>query len=256
MYSRRGLCALLWGAHMKSFDQFAALLDCGMEDVWSKAVFKLGKDFGYEHVLIALVPNRQIALEKAFIHSNYPPQWRAIYDSRKLIYIDPMVQHCWTHSTPLVWGPGIFTSRQQLEMYEEACNYGLCSGITLPFHGAGSEVGMLCFVDDLSRRRPSRMELAELPELSLMRDFVFESSLRFVNPGLHAAHLPSITPREMECLKWCAEGKSSWDIAHILHCSEAVVNFHFGNLRRKFNTTSRRQAVVKAIRYGLIHPSA
>jgi LuxR family quorum-sensing transcriptional regulator LasR len=115
-------------------------------------------------------------------------------------------------------------------------------------------MGMLCYVNDLPRRRPRSTESVELPELTLMRDFVFESSLRFVNPALHAEKLPSLTPREMECLKWCAEGKSSWDIAHILHCSEAVVNFHFGNLRRKFNTTSRRQAVVKAIRFGLIYP--
>jgi LuxR family quorum-sensing transcriptional regulator LasR len=239
---------------MKSFNHFAALLDCGAEDEWIKAVFKLGRDLGYEHMLFALVPNRHTALEKAHIHSNYPPQWRDIYDSKKLVYIDPTVKHCLAHSTPLVWEPGIFTSRQQVEMYEEACSYGLRSGISFPIHGAGSEVGMLCYVNDRSSSRPRSMELAELSELSLMRDFVFESSLRYVNPGLHAEPVPSVTPREMECLKWCAEGKSSWDIAHILHCSEAVVNFHFSNLRRKFNTTSRRQAVVKAIRYGLIYP--
>ncbi len=240
---------------MKSFDRFAALFDCGSEDSWSKAVFKLAKDLGFEHVLFTLVPNRQTALEKAFIRSNYPPQWCGIYDSKKLIYLDPTFQHCLSHSTPLVWGPDIFTSKQQMEMYEEACSYGLCSGITLPIHGADSEVGMISFVSGRNSRKTQSRAPAELSDLSLMRDFVFESSLRFINPDLHAIRLPAITPREMECLKWCAEGKSSWDIAHILRCSEAVVNFHFGNLRRKFNTTSRRQAVVKAIRFGMIHPS-
>ncbi len=239
---------------MKSFDHFAALLDCGGEDVWSKAVFKLGSDLGYKHILFSVVPNRQTPLENAIIRSNYPVQWRAIYDSRKLVYIDPTVRHCLTHSTPLIWAADIFTTRPQMEMYEEACSYGLRSGITLPFHGAFSEMGMLCFVSDQLNGRARDRELGDLSELCLMRDFVFESCLRFVNPELRLAHVPALTPRETECLKWCAEGKSSWDIAHILHCSEAVVNFHFGNLRRKFNTTSRRQAVVKAIRLGMIYP--
>jgi DNA-binding CsgD family transcriptional regulator len=61
-----------------------------------------------------------------------------------------------------------------------------------------------------------------------------------------------LTPKEMECLKFCAAGKSSLDIARILNCSEAAVNFHFTNIRRKFNTTSRHQSVVKAIQMGLI----
>ena len=65
----------------------------------------------------------------------------------------------------------------------------------------------------------------------------------------------SITRRELECLKWSAAGKSSWEIGQILNCSEATVNFHFSNLRRKFNTSTRQQAVIKAISMGLIHPT-
>ncbi len=239
---------------MKSFDHIVTLLDCDREDEWSKAVFKLGNDLGYKYVLFAVVPNRHTPLEKAFICSNYPTQWRAIYDSKKLVHIDPTVKHCLKHSTPLIWEADIFRTKQQMEMYEEACSFGLHSGITLPFHGASSEVGMLCFVSDRHGRGVCSRELSELSALSLMRDLVFESSLRFVNPEVNEAKMPVLTPRELECLKWCAEGKSSWDIAHILHCSEAVINFHFGNLRRKFDTTSRRQAVVKAIRLGMIFP--
>jgi LuxR family quorum-sensing transcriptional regulator LasR len=93
-----------------------------------------------------------------------------------------------------------------------------------------------------------------LPSLALMRDFAFESLPNLAQPLSDASWSPHLTRREIECLKWCAQGKSSWDISQILRRSEAVVNFHFNNLRKKFNTTSRRHAVVKAIRLGLIHP--
>ena len=64
-----------------------------------------------------------------------------------------------------------------------------------------------------------------------------------------------MTRCEIDFLKWSAVGKTSWETAKILMCTEATVNFHFSNIRRKMNVTSRRQAVVKAIRLGMINPA-
>jgi LuxR family quorum-sensing transcriptional regulator LasR len=77
-------------------------------------------------------------------------------------------------------------------------------------------------------------------------------SVSFMKFALLHEELADISNRELECLKWCAEGKSSWEIGKILNCSEATVNFHFVNIRRKFSSNSRQQAVIKAIRLGLI----
>jgi LuxR family quorum-sensing system transcriptional regulator CciR len=61
-----------------------------------------------------------------------------------------------------------------------------------------------------------------------------------------------LSARERDCLRWTAEGKSSWDIGMILKISENTVNFHLKNAMRKFGTTSRTVAVVQAIRLNLI----
>lgn len=240
---------------MKSIERFAALLGCGTEAAWRESIFQLGRDFGYEQTLLAVLPDRNIPLKNAFLRSNYSPQWRTIYDTTELVHIDPTVTHCVTRSTPLLWEPGIFSSKQQQEMYEEASKHGLRSGLTLPFHGANGELGILCFSSDTKPGKLFQREaLHSMPALSLLRDFAFESSLRFAQPPT-CEPPPSVTRRELECLKWSAVGKSSWETAQILSCSEAAVNFHFGNLRRKFNATSRRQVLVKAIYLGLIHPT-
>jgi len=65
---------------------------------------------------------------------------------------------------------------------------------------------------------------------------------------------PQLTPRERECLNWTARGKSTWEISHILSCSEAAVNFHVKNIRAKFGVNSRRAAAVIAAQLGLIDP--
>lgn len=63
-----------------------------------------------------------------------------------------------------------------------------------------------------------------------------------------------LTPRELECLQWCALGKTTWEIGQLLDISEAAVNFHMTNIRTKCGVTSRRQAATKAIQLGLIRP--
>lgn len=60
-----------------------------------------------------------------------------------------------------------------------------------------------------------------------------------------------LTPRELECLIWSADGKTSWEISEILAVSERTVNAHLGRAIRKLGVVSRTQAVAEAIRRGL-----
>ena len=241
----------------KSIEQFTDLIACDSEEVWRDLIFKIGKELGYERTLLAILPDRNtpVEVEYAFLHTNYSIDWLSKYDSLKLNQVDPVVRHCANKSTPLIWTPDIFSAIRQKEMYEEACGHGLRSGVTLPIHGSCGEMGILCFVNGNKPGKKFQKETCHvLPELSYLRDVIFETSLPFMKPSQLLQELPHLTPRELECLKWCAAGKSSWDIAQILHCSEAAVNFHFANLRRKFCVKSRQQVVVKAITQGLIAP--
>ncbi|APC14455.1 helix-turn-helix transcriptional regulator [Pseudomonas frederiksbergensis] len=65
----------------------------------------------------------------------------------------------------------------------------------------------------------------------------------------------TLTAREKEVLTWGVAGKSSWEIAQICSCSEAGVNYHFCNIRRKFGVRSRWAAMAKALEQGLIQSS-
>ncbi len=113
---------------------------------------------------------------------------------------------------------------------------------------------MLCFVNDSNPNDKFWQHIdTALPNLVLMRDLVIDTSQRHLSA--HAQTLiPKLTPRERECLKWTALGKSTWEISHILNCSEAVVNFHMKNIRAKFGVNSRRAAAVIATQLGLIDP--
>ncbi|WP_085716680.1 helix-turn-helix domain-containing protein [Pseudomonas sp. B28(2017)] len=78
-------------------------------------------------------------------------------------------------------------------------------------------------------------------------------SLARVAPGEEkSTPTAKLTAKETQILMWCFKGKTSWEIARIENCTESTVNFHFANIRRKFDVSSRTGALLKAIESGAI----
>lgn len=61
-----------------------------------------------------------------------------------------------------------------------------------------------------------------------------------------------ISARELECLKWIAEGKTAWEAGVILGISERTVRFHLNAAREKLDCLTTTQAVAKAVAQQLI----
>ncbi len=235
-----------------NLELFHSLANVSTEEEWSKEIFSLAAKLGFEQTLFALLKTKNEPLENAYIVSNYSKAWRETYDQQNLGYVDPTVAHTLNHSVPLLWTPEPFKKKNEKEFFEEASSYGLKTGIILPIHGFNGEFGMFSFSSERLANIKSQTEIENvLPDLALLRDYVFETSLRFLKktPAKVAFHL---TPRELEILKWMKISKSSWEIGKILSCSEATVNFHIANIRNKFKVHNRQQAVIKAIQLGLL----
>lgn len=236
---------------MVEMGHLTQLLGCKDEAAWRDALFSLAKRQGFDQVLYGVVGSRQEKLESAFLQSNYSSSWRNRYDADRLHYVDPTVTHCLSSAVPIVWEPDTFDGPRQREFYEEACGHGIRSGITFPIHGPNGEFGVVSFASDALPDPHDTMQA--MASLSLIRDYAFESSLKFVRPQ-QAQDRPRLTRRELEVLNWVMVGKSSWEISKITNCSEATVNFHIGNVRQKFGVSTRQQALVKAIGMGILTP--
>jgi DNA-binding CsgD family transcriptional regulator len=61
-----------------------------------------------------------------------------------------------------------------------------------------------------------------------------------------------LSARELECLKWTAEGKTAWEASVILGISERTVRFHLNAAREKLQCATTTQAVAKAVRDSMI----
>jgi DNA-binding NarL/FixJ family response regulator len=70
--------------------------------------------------------------------------------------------------------------------------------------------------------------------------------------SMSAEITPSLTERELEVIKALSQGKSNKEIARDLEISEKTVRNHASNIYKKLHIFDRTQAVLYAIREGLV----
>ena len=60
------------------------LLDAPDEAAWFAAVARLADEWGFNQILLAMLPRPGIRLEDAYIRSTYSPSWRQAYTDQGL----------------------------------------------------------------------------------------------------------------------------------------------------------------------------
>ena len=124
---------------------------------------------------------------------------------------------------------------------------GLHSGITVPMHGSATDWAFLTFSSDV---RLAPRELVPLLLTATYFSHCLQSSIeRLQNVQLSSSPL---SEREIECLRWSAIGKTSWETSLILRISERTVNFHLQRAAAKLGVKGQRAAVARAIATGTI----
>lgn len=186
--------------------------------------------------------------------TNLPKRWCELYQERNYEEVDPIAIHCRARMTPILWwskrncddlpGYGVHTR----SFVSEARSFGMHSGASFPLHGINGSWGVLTlsYQRDLDETKP-RLEQS-VPYIQLLSAYVFEAAGRAIGPQQNLDD-QGVTRREMECLLWCSEGKTSWEIAKILGISERTVHFHMQNASRKLGASNRSHAVRLALRH-------
>lgn len=79
----------------------------------------------------------------------------------------------------------------------------------------------------------------------------------FIDPSVATSFLRGqttdlVTAREADVLKHLAHGSSNKEIANVLNISEETVKSHVGSLLSKLHVENRAQAIVQALKLGLV----
>lgn len=165
---------------------------------------------------------------------------------------DPMVQKLGDAVVP-------FTVRQAVDefsaapgerrrIWRQVVEAGLGHGLVVPLRGTVVFPNHVTFWAE--SERVLQETLRNHRHLALLLAVYFHGAARrlvTLQPPLEP-----LSEREIDCLGWSAQGKSTWDIARILEISERTVKFHLSNATRKLRATNRTEAVARAIALGIV----
>jgi DNA-binding CsgD family transcriptional regulator len=163
---------------------------------------------------------------------------------------EDLVQHTRVSSLPCWWSSDArSTSARTLESLDWAGKISPLvpdsSGIAFPVYAERGQCGLVIFYGaDIS------LPPEQLHEIHA-RCFALFSAVAVMRPG-DSGKVPSISKRELECLKLTANGFTSEDIAKLLKLSVHTANQYLTNTTQKLNAVNRMHAVAKALRMGLI----
>ena len=118
-------------------------------------------------------------------------------------------------------------------------------GIALPVYSPRGSTGVIAFFG--TDMVLSDASLARLHS----RCFALHDDLVRLRPD-DAGGAPSISPRELDCLKLTANGYTSDEIAIVLGLSVHTTNQYLTKATFKLNAVNRMHAVAKAMRLGLV----
>lgn len=182
--------------------------------------------------------------------SNYPNEFITKYENSHYPHKDPLISHCQLSIEPFRWDEHVFNQAPDLRKHMQSI--GLKYGWAQSVHDARGAVSIL----SIGRSQPSLTE-DEFNEKTAgilwLCNQLHSIMISQFSPVRHAPHSVSrLSTREVEVLKWTAEGKTASDIAMILSLTTRTVNFHISSAMQKMGASNKTSAVVIATKSGLL----
>lgn len=197
------------------------------------------------------------------VETNYSQEWVSRYLEQSYVTIDPVSLESKRTRLPFLWRPTlalpVYDRPLARLVFDEAAEFGLRDGLTVPIHTAAGISMVSMALDDPALAGPGAHRQRQILHLLAMH-YHLACERALVQPASQPSApqsqtpAPRLTPREREVLLWTAKGKTGWEIAQILRLTERTVVYHVENAKTKLGASSRSHAVVVALSLGLIDP--
>jgi len=206
------------------------------------------RHLGFEHCAYGLRKPFPFTRLETQMLSTYDEGWNRRYLEAGYLQVDPTVVHGMHSLHPVVWSDRLF--RRAPQMWEEAQSFGLRVGWAQSVFDADGRVGMLSLA-----RSSGRLSEAERRAHDPLLKWLVNTAHCALSQYLGRSPLSEMEPltsRQLEVMRWTADGKTSEEIAMILGLSTPTVNFHIKNAIAKLRANNKNSAVARSSRLGIL----
>lgn len=200
-------------------------------------------------VLVSAAPGQDPTVVSV---GNTPESFKEASHNSSDIKRDPVIRRLKSLSVPFIYDQDLYVDEGAADLWEQQAAYGYRTGIAVALHLPGHKHFLLGVNREEALPREDERLTRMLADLQFLAVHAQDAAQRLLVPPDTELDSPHLTPRELDILRLTRDGKSAWVAGQILGISEHTVNFHLRNIQRKLNTTSKHQAVLVAMRHGLI----
>lgn len=186
-----------------------------------------------------------------FYFNNWPKDWLDLYLERGFFDVDPMVFETRRRMTPFLWsemGDARSFTVEGRQVIDAGKAYGWSEVMGVPIHGPAGYQGLV----SMASLNPVSMGATERALLHTMALAVHDRAHASIGHGESTRPPINLTPREMECMRWVAAGKTDAEIGIILGVATATAHYHVEQVKKKAGTRSRSEAVALLVLEGTI----
>jgi DNA-binding CsgD family transcriptional regulator len=231
---------------------FTEVLSSRDRDEFRGEIVAFTRRLGFQTVSATVVIDHMLGEAEFITVDNTPNAYKEHFQNFENGRRDPVMQHCKRQSVPIVWNQATYVHQGLGEKWEEQARFGYSNGIALALH---MPEGRHFFLG-VERDQPVTTNPGELTrvvaDLQLFAVHAQDAALRILTPASIEPGAPALTPRELETLRWTMEGKTAWEVGNVLGITERTAALHVNNATHKLGCANKHQAVLKAIRLGLI----
>jgi len=232
---------------------YAEVLEARTRDEFRHEVVRFTQRLGFQTVSALTVIDRAPGRSEFIAVDNTPPGFAEVYANPSLGRRDPVMQHCRRQTVPIIWNQQTYLSHDAGELWEQQARFGYRTGIAMALHMPEGRH----FILGVDRDRPLPDDRDELQrvvaDLQLFAVVAQDAAMRLLVPAPQQPERPALTPRELEALRWTMEGKTAWEVGAVMGITERTANLHVNSAAHKLGCANKHQAVLKALRLGLIH---
>ncbi len=231
---------------------YAAVLQARDRDEFLNEVVRFTQRLGFDTVSAVTMVEHGRGRSEVISVDNTPRAYAESYFDPSTARRDPVLRHCHRQSVPIIWDQDTYVENGVGDIWEHQASFGYRTGIAMALHMPEGKH----FVLGVDRDRPLPSDPEELQrtvaDLQLFAVHAQEAAIRLLVPPALQPERPALTPRELEALRWTMEGKTAWEVGAVLGISERTAVLHINNAMHKLGSVNKHQAVLKALRLGLI----
>lgn len=207
------------------------------------------RHLGFEQCAYGLRTFLPFTRPKTRMLSTYDARWNHRYLEAGYLQIDPTIAHGVRSAAPVIWSDQVF--RRTPQMWDEARSFGLCIGWAQSVFEPDARIGMLSLARSSEPLTAAEMR-AKDPWLQWLVNTAHHALMDHLG-GSPLAGIEPLTRRQLEVLRWTADGKTSAEIAVILGMSKSTVNYHLRNAIARLHANNKNSAVALSARLGLLN---